>query len=1189
MPDWTGEQLEAISAYGSPVIVSAAAGSGKTAVLVERTIRLLSDEKLNIPADSLLAVTFTNDAAAQMREKLSAAFEKAAEEAPDNRWIQRQQSLLRLADICTINSFCFDMVRNNLSSTDFQSGIRIMDDTEAGMITDRAMETVMENAFAQRPQETEELVSLFCRENDSSLRKMVLKLYKFLRSLPFKKLWTDKVISSLEDGSQLNRIFEDLSRRAAQECRALANIANRLEGLANGLEYHYAAKEIFLKNCEYALTLSQSPQVNDYDGCRSLFCNLSWEDLRGARQTKAEKLSSGEEENSLYESAKTCYNRLKKKALDIADCCKYTREAAGQDAVLVKNSFSRLVQLTDELEKEVMRVKIERNAVDFADTELLTVNLLVSCDSDGRLTRTPLAQEIIDSHRYGLILIDEFQDVNNLQEVIFKAVSNSEDMSGIGSNVFCVGDVKQAIYRFRQANPAIFMNTRAQGQSEDSDVREILLTRNFRSRASVLDFSNYIFSSLMTTELGEVSYTKSEELALGASYQGEDAPCEIIAVNTSTEDESGEIPDEFSAIARKIRRMIDDRVTVTEGGIQRPCRPGDFCILTRNNVSTDALNQAFSVEGLKILSSGLSGYLGSREISLMLNLLTVTVSPMRDIPLAGVMLSPIMAFSDDDIAEIKLVDKKSRLYKNMLAVSARNDGSALCEKSKSAIELIKRLKIYSARLPLTRFIKKIYDITDIFAMAAAYEDAKQKCANLYLLLEYAKTYESSSNDGAAGFLRYIEYITKSGGDFAEAMVVTESEDAVNVKTIHKSKGLEYPFVFVCQLSKRFNKTDILSRLMLNSSYGAGLSFLDYKSLTKRSTIFWDYIAEKNASELLSEELRLLYVACTRAKEKLFVVLDINDSTAERVAEYSGEISGHIVPPSLSKRAVCAQDWMLMALMKHPQMDCLRKSLPDSAYADPTELSPKIIVSQPLPPSGRAVSEPERTEVSENKELTQRILKSFEYKNDPNLCTREAKISVSELVNDDPLTFFPKVPRLDDTMGELTAAQKGTVMHRFMQLADYSSAAQELEGEISRLAKMGAFTVKEADSISRGSLKAFFDSEIYKRMSQSPNVLREKSFIVRFDDISLDEELKKAYSGTEGMLQGIADCIFEEPDGYVIVDYKTDRVSSLEALKDRYSPQLTLYKAAFDILLDKPVKSCYIYSYRLAQGIEVRLN
>lgn len=1188
MPEWTSQQLEAIGAYGSPVIVSAAAGSGKTAVLVERTIRLLSDESLKIPADSLLAVTFTNDAASQMRAKLSAAFEKAVEADPDNRWLQKQQSLIRLADICTINSFCFDMLRNNLSATDFQSGVRIMEETEAKMTVDRALEAVMEKAFTQRPEETEQLVSLFCRENDSDLRKIVLRLYNFLRSLPFRKLWTDRVMASLEDGSYLNRVFEDISERALKECKALESISARLKECADSLEYHRSAKEVFYTNCEYANTLSKAPSEHDYTACRQLFSRFSWVDLKGARQTKEEKLNSGANENILYEAAKSCYARLKKKAADIGECYKYTREAAQNDALLVKESFAQLVRLTDELEAEVMSRKLEKNAVDFADTELLTVKLLVSCDSDGRLTRTPLAQEIIDSRRYGLILIDEFQDVNNLQEVIFKAISNSEDMTEIGSNVFCVGDVKQAIYRFRQANPAIFMNTRAQGQSPDSPVREILLTRNFRSRASVIDFSNYIFSSLMTPDLGEVSYDKSEELALGSSFDGEDAPCEIIAVNTSSDDESGEIPDEFTAIARKIRRMIDDKTPVTEDGVQRPCRPGDFCVLTRNNIPSDMLEQAFTSEGLKVLSSGLSGYLGSREISLMLNLLAVTVSPMRDIPLAGVMLSPIMGFSDDDIAEIKLVDKKSRLYKNMLAVSLKGDGSALCERCRNAVALIKRFRLYSARLSLTRFIKKIYDMTDIFAMAAAYEDAKQKCANLYLLLEYAKSYENSSNDGVAGFLRYIEYITKSGGDFAEAMVITESEDAVNVKTIHKSKGLEYPFVFVCQLSKRFNRADISSKLMLNASYGAGLSFLDYKTLTKRSTIFWDYIAEKNASELLSEELRLLYVACTRAKEKLMVVLSINDNTAQRAAEYASEITGHTVPPSLTKRASCAQDWMIMALLKHPQMELLRDSMPASAYCDSPELCPNITVSGPLPPSGRVIPEESAPSPTADPELVKSILKSFEYRNNSDLCEREAKVSVSELVNDDPLTFFPKVPKLDDTIGELTAEQKGTVMHRFMQLADYTSAASDLEGEISRLSAAGAFTAKEAESISRKSLKAFFESPIYKRMRVSPEVMREKSFIVRFDDIALDEELKKAYSGTEGMLQGIADCIFEEPDGYVIVDYKTDRASSLEELRLRYSAQLTLYKAAFDILLDKPVKSCYIYSYTLAQGIEVGL-
>lgn len=1189
MPEWTSEQLEAIEAYGCPVIVSAAAGSGKTAVLIERTIRLLSDERLKIPADSLLAVTFTNDAASQMRQKLSSAFENAVEHSPDNVWLQKQQSLIRLADICTINSFCFDMLRNNLSSTDFQSGIRIMEETESKMTTDRALEAVMERAFAQRPKETEELVSYFCRENDSELRKIVLRLYKFLRSLPFRKIWTDRVIASLGDGSAADGIFTDLSKRAAGECMALKSIAMRLRECADALKYHSSAKEIFYKDCEYADILADAPSKMDYNACRELFQGISWTDLKGARQTKAEKQSSGEEESAAYEAAKSCDSRLKKKALDIGECFKYSRSDVLADSQLVKECFSRLVRLTDELEDEVMGIKLERNAVDFADTELLTVKLLVSCDGEGRLTRTPLAEEIIRSRRYGMILIDEFQDVNNLQEVIFKAISNNKDMSEIGSNVFCVGDVKQAIYRFRQANPAIFMNTRAQGQSPESPVREILLTRNFRSRASVLDFSNYIFSSLMTRELGEVSYAGPEELVLGADYTGENAPCEIIAINTSDDDENGEIPDEFSAIARKIRRMINDRTPVTDDGVQRPCRPGDFCVLTRNNVSSDMLEQAFSSEGLKVLSSGLSGYLGSREISLMLNLLAVTVSPMRDIELASVMLSPIMDFSDDDISEVKLCNRKSRLYKNMLTLSRDESAGALCKKCRRAVELIKRLRIYSARLPLTRFIKKVYDITDIFAMAAAYEDAKQKCANLYLLLEYAKSYEDSSNDGVAGFLRYIEYITRSGGDFAEALIVTESEDAVNVKTIHKSKGLEYPFVFVCQLSKKFNKSDINSKLMLNSYYGAGLCFLDYKTLTKHSTIFWDYIAEKNVSELLSEELRLLYVACTRAKEKLFVVLSINDNTAQRAADYASEVTGHIVPPSLTKRAVCAQDWMIMALMKHPQMDILRELMPKSAYCDPPELSPLICVSRPLPPSGSALTEDESPEPVADDQLIGRVLKSFAYHNDSALCQREAKVSVSELVNEDPLSFFPKVPKLDDTVGELTAAQKGTVMHRFMQLADYSSAAADLDNEITRLESAGIFTASEASSVDRKSLKAFFNGEIYKRMQKSVQVMREKSFIVRFSDISLGKELEQMYAGTDGMLQGIADCIFEEPDGYVIVDYKTDRVSRVEELSERYSAQLSLYKAAFDILLDKPVKSCYIYSYTLAQGIEVGLT
>ncbi len=1192
MPNWTDEQKSAINAYGSPVIVSAAAGSGKTAVLVERTIRLLCDESLNIPANALLAVTFTNDAASQMRQKLSAALENAALDSPDSTWIQRQQSLLRLADICTINSFCFDMVKNNLSKTEFQSGVRIMEEKESQMVASLALNAVMENAYIQRPDKTERLISLFCCEDDAPLREMVTDLYKFLRSLPFGRLWADKTLSSLEDGSMLKRVTDDFMNDAQKEADALKLICDRLKSITDSLANRAAASQRLYKNCEYAADLVRTVREGDWDRCREALSCLSWVSMTGANQTKLEKQSSTHEDALMYENAKRCLDSLKGKASDLAGMFPCSLSQAKDECKIVIDCFSALLELAYELEGEVMRRKIEKNAVDFADTELITVRLLADCHSDGSLTRTQLAEEIYRSGRYKLILIDEFQDVNNLQEVIFKAISDTTDMKSIGKNVFVVGDVKQAIYRFRQANPKIFMDTRKMAQNHESGVTEMLLTKNFRSRKSVLDFANYIFSSLMTEQLGEVDYTEQEELVNGAEFEGSDIPCGIITVNSDDCASGDGAAAEFSAVAKKIRRMIDTGVTVRDENGVRPCRAGDFCVLTRNNITDDSLSESFKAQGLKIMSESVSGYLESREISLMLNLLRITVSPMRDIPLASVMLSPLMGFTDDEIALVKLHNKKNRLYKNILELSKSADEGELCGKCRDAVGLVKRLRVYSASMPLTSLIKKIYDVTDIFSMAAAYEDGNQKRANLYLLLEYAGDYERSSNEGVAGFLQYIGYILKTGGDFARALTVTETEDAVNVKTMHKSKGLEYPFVFLCRLTKKFNFTDVYDKLQLNADCGVGVSFYDYSTLSRRRTVFADYIRKKNTEELLSEELRLMYVALTRAKEGVFIVLDINKKTLNAAQSYCYELSSHVVPKSLSGRAKCMQDWLVMALMKHPEFSCVRDFMPGEPFTDAGAALPEILIENSAlcdSESAISLSDKDKSLPECDASLADRIFKSFEYKNDKRLCENEAKISVSELVKDDALSFFPRVPDLGDAVKELTAAQKGTVMHKFMQLADYAAAAKNLESEISRMNLSGVLSQKEADSIDRKSLSAFFESDIYRRMSASKNVLREKSFIVRFTDISAGEELASIYAGTDGMLQGIADCIFEEDDGYVIVDYKTDRVKSLEELKDRYSMQLMLYKAAFDIILDKPVKSCCIYSYKLAQGIEVKLN
>ncbi len=1185
MHSWTDEQLEAINSFGTPVIVSAAAGSGKTAVLVERTIRLLSDKSLNIPADRLLAVTFTNDAASQMSQKLSQAIDELAEAEPENEWIQRQQALLRLSEITTINSFCFNLVKDNLSETDFQSGLRILEENEAAMLTDRALTAVMEREYAERPKETEELISLFCRENDASLRRMILQLYRFLRSLPFADVWAENAVKALRDGSLTREVFKELDLRAAETLSLIENAVERLESCAESLEYHSGAKAVFLENCALARQTVSLISGSERAQIPQLASNIGWK-INRSRQTKAEKECCSELEEGMYISAKSCYEHLKDLFAELSQIYIYTEEQTDADAETTAVYFSELVRLCRLLDAEAHRLKVERNAVDFADTELMSVKLLASCGSDGKIVRTPLAEEIVRSKRYKVILIDEFQDVNDLQEVIFKAISESENTAEIGSNVFAVGDVKQAIYRFRLADPRIFMRTRAQGKSPESPVREILLRRNFRSRGGVLKFCNYVFGALMSERVGETDYTDEEALVRGADFDAPDSPTEIIAINSDGLDASSL---EFTAIARRIRQLIDEKTPVKDGSCVRPCRPSDFCVLSRNNIAGSEISEIFASEGLKVLSSDTSGYLKSREISLLLNLLSLISDPMQDIPLISVMLSPIFGFSDDDVAELRLFSKTDRLYKVMLAVSAGEypADESLRLKCAGASALLKKLAVYASGLTLTRLIRKIYDITDIFAAASAYEDGAQKCANLYLLLEYARSFEQSSAEGIAGFLRYIDYISKSGGDFEQALTVTEPEDSVVIKTIHRSKGLEYPFVFLCRTSKKFNRSDLNGLLQLNSEKGVGLGFLDYSTLTKRRTAIWEHIRRSNAEELLSEELRLLYVALTRAKERLFIVLDLNEKALKRASELSFEIDGYRVPPAVTRKAACLSDWLLAALMKHPDFGVLRSRLDPSIYTDSGDILPDIAVTS-LPPASNASAAPAPESAAlPDGELSAYLAESFAAVTDSILTQSEAKLTVTEVVKEDALNFFPQVPSLGESLEEISAARRGTITHRFMQFCNFDIASRDIESEIERLTLQNVFSPREASVIDRRAVRRFFESDVYKRLSCSLSVLREKQFIVRFDDIKVDGSLRERYGSTDGMLQGIADCLFKEEDGYVLVDYKTDRVSSPLELAEKYKGQLELYKAAFDVLLDKPVKSSFIYSFRLGEGIELK--
>ncbi len=1195
MPKWTDEQLNAIGAYNHPTIVSAAAGSGKTAVLVERTIRLLSDEEKSIPADSLLAVTFTNDAASQMREKLSAAFEALLADNPDSEWLSKQHSLLRLAEITTINAFCYGLVKDNLEKTPFRTGVRIMEENEAEMLTDRALTDVLESRYSSSPDQMEWLIASFCKENDKQLRVIIKQLYKFLRTLPYRDLWIDNRLSNLRDGTQTINIIQSFRRLASNEANALRVVISKLRSMCEGVEYHSNDRRVMETSCDIAEVLCDTVDSSDWETCIQAFHGLKFPS-RSGRQTAQEKKSASSVEQAIFESAVKVFDSMKKVASDLGKYFKYPADVIAADSLAVADLFEALCDICRDLDNALLAVKVEKNALDFADTELITVSLLTRIDENSQILRTPLCEEIVSSQRYRLIIIDEFQDVNDLQNVIFKAISDTDDLDLIGSNVFVVGDAKQAIYRFRRSNPMIFTNTRIAAKDDSTDVREVLLTKNFRSRQNVLDFCNYIFASLMSTAVGEIDYNKDEALNLGAEYDGCEPSTELIFIDTDVPDEEEEFealsPSEFEAVALRIRQMLDEGTPVKDGDSCRPCVPGDFCVLTRNNISDPDLLECFSQVGLKVVSNDRSGYLGSREISLLLNVLSCICTPMRDIPMASVMLSPILGFTDDELALVKLVSMKSRLYKNMLRISLGETSLSeeLTAKCKYAVALFKKLRVYSAGMSLVSLIKKVYDETDIFSVTSAYDDSSRRIANLQLLLEYAQSYEESSSDGVAGFLRYIDYISKSGGDFDRAYTVTESENAVTVKTIHKSKGLEYPFIFLCQTGKRFNRKDLNGALGLNTDGGVGINFLDQSKLVKHTTVFADYIRIKNESEMISEELRLLYVALTRAKEKLFVVLNKNEKSLSRAMSFAYSIDSPVISPAVAGKANCFADWLYMALLRHPSVtealsDRIQEDLFE-AVEDPSY--PDIVCYTPLVTDRFTVDSESDIISPPDPELSRRLREAFSFEYDRRLVENEAKLTVTELIKEEYLDFFADMPTIGDEFTRLTAAQKGTITHKFMQLCDFKLAAADLEGEIARLTAIGQFTGQQADAIDRRSVSSFFGSEIYKRMEVCLSVMREKQFIVRFDDIDIPEYLAIMYKGTSGMLQGIADCLFEEPDGYVLVDYKTDNVKSEQELLDRYASQLVLYKAAFGGILDKPIKSAYIYSFRLARGIEVPL-
>ncbi len=1296
---WTKSQQKAIETRNSGIVVSAAAGSGKTTVLIERLSQLLLDEKSKIPAQNLLAVTFTNKAAAQMRVKLNNAIDKELVKcfsAPETRdserssWLLEQKNDLQFAKVSTINSFCLEFVKDNISSFEFQSGLKILDEATEQMLFDKAMEAAIEELCGKDPDAYGALCNAF-GDSRKKLSKIVRKLYVFIRTIPFREQWISQARAEYTDKQIVDAAVREYRNSVTERLYDARIKLEALEALADKLSVYSkisAFPDSISQACdilgEQINDISASFAAQDFEKYLSdIVLRKSKPSLRSSKAIEQMEVGERSVFVDMCSQAADIVADINGIFAEFKNMGVITDERIRSNLGEIAQMFDHIVSLVDRIEELMYEYKLERNAVDFSDVELMTKELLVRLDN-GKPVRTELCEDIRKSGIYKIITIDEFQDVNNLQELIFRALSDGDDLDHMGSNVFVVGDIKQAIYRFRQTNPELFIKTVRDASKGYDDLCLIDLQENFRSRKGIIDFVNFIFSKIMYKAIGGVDYDSSQELRFGAEYypsnsnDDSESCVELMLVDRHDDFADTGYKEELYIIAQKIKRILSDNsgYTVMDKKTRqmRSCRPSDICVLLQTNKAVSNMSKALEAVGLKAYSQDSDGYLKASEITLALNILRVIDNPLNDIAMASMLMSPVFGFTATEMLLIqeKRTRKESKSLNGIYTVISNahlsyinkvtedfeyervfDDRPELQKKCSHTYEMIESFIYRAMSTNLERLIRYIFDTTDLLSVTSVYLDSSKKRANLLLFLQYAREYENSGNEGVSGFLRYIDSVYDNDKAFKQAGRITSSGECINVMTFHASKGLEFPYVFLCDLvssSEKNTDRNIFMHYKVTDDENDKNSFAYETSDTAhhmtKTNIYFSQHLDNNTLEERSERLRLLYVGCTRAQEKLFI--SVSPNCDKRTKASSGKLS---LEKTFVKAAKCADSQELIKLISSCNnmlswlmcafsfarlgtdfSDWLRDDSDEkkkNALVSKQQLDE--IVSDPKKPKLNAVitrlsdeieiSEPEQTEKVKvfDPKLVERLKTGYE--NESEMLSRElgsamlpSKLSVTEIVqreheqnsiasiassddNGDMIgfnpDFFPSLPKLDDKGSKLTAAEKGTVTHKFMELADYSLAETSVKKELERLVKRGYFTEREASGVYVDRLSAFFASDFYQRMKNSDIIMREKKFMVAMKDIDVDEKYK-GITGEDGIIQGIADCVFKEDDGYVIVDYKTDNFKN-EAGMEKYGTQLEFYKAALELVLgsDTPdgtirkanIKSCYIYSFKLGKGKE----
>lgn len=1177
---WTTDQQHAIECCKGSVLVSAAAGSGKTTVLVERVIRRLTDEDNPCSAEDLLIVTFTRAATAQMREKIGAAILKRLSEDPTDRHLRRQYMLLPFAKICTIDSFCNDLVRENFHALGISPDYSLLDNETAVIMKNDVCEAMLERAYEEDSDGSFSGLSdmMSSGSSDEDFAKLIIKMYDISTAYPFPDLWLDSLIEEYSQPDINKSCWGGIIKKYV--CDMLDYCVSSSNDMMTAMESDSIVAD--------AYGAAVQSDINMYAELREKV-NRDWDEALEAFNTvkymglgRVPKGYESETKNAVMTARKKLKDLLKK----VPNIMCVSSGEHSEDVRLMRGPVTKLIELVKQFGREYSAEKDKMNSADFSDILHRALNLLAVSDGRDGYIKTDLAREL--SSHYVEILVDEYQDINEAQDMIFKAISADEN------NLFTVGDVKQSIYRFRQAMPEIFLRRRSTTHSFESGKYPLGITlgSNFRSRVGVTSCVNYIFRQMMSTEAGELEYDDSEALNAAAKYPERDTPdCELHVVT-----DKGNRADTLEAQARYVARYIDRTVRegktlVTKGGALHPASYGDFCILLRTakNVSSVYAN-ALSERGIPVFSPETGGFFEAAEISFILSLLRVLDNPVQDIPLAAVMLSPLFGFSAGELADIRASAKErleagetEPLYRSVAASADEGD-----EKAAAFLKKIESLRRLSLTLSAGELVRRVYEETGFDAIAGAMPDGERRRLNIGLLCDYAEKYEAAGNLGLSGFIRFIDKVARTSGDLATAARPSENADIVRIMTAHQSKGLEFPICILADMQHAFNERDNTESVLISSSAGLGM-----KRRTEDGISVYDTASRRAAvitSERMgrSEEMRVLYVALTRAKENLVMVTSV-PNPEKGLAKVAVECGiGERANPFAVLRMNNFSDLVLTALMRHPAADELRKlSGVDVPIFLPEKdrFKLKVVVSD---------SESFMTESANEQKIAAKpvffdeVCERLDY-SDPRsvLSSVPAKRAASDGsergINRE---YFASSRPAFMSSGGLTPAQRGTATHKFMQFSDYAAARADIESELARLVDGGFLSEEEGKAVNVSAAKRFFMSSLAERIFASNNVMREKKFAALFPAKFFYPELTGEAAEEKIVVQGIADCVFVEDGKLVIVDYKTDTGVDAEALLDRYSAQLEIYREALSQALGMPVKETLLYSFFMNSTVKV---